>query len=82
MVTVTATDADTPVSQLTYSDSGYSPGECTSIDAAVSTLMCDDWPGLRGTDVVVTDPQGNESDPFSFAFDPCQDGCEGDACPL
>lgn len=80
VVTITASDADTDVSELTYADSGISPGECTSINDAVTTLTCGDWPGLRGTDAIVTDPQGNEGRLF-FGFDPCVDGCEGDACP-
>jgi hypothetical protein len=84
-VTISATDADTPVEQLTYSDSGWVSGGpgCTDLTDAVTVISCEPHPGLRGTDAVVTDPQGNEGS-LSFGFDPCLDGsiCEGGAvCP-
>jgi hypothetical protein len=80
VVTITATDADTDVSELTYSGS---VDQCSDITDRVTTLMCDDHPGLRGGDAIATDPQGNEGSLF-FAFDPCVNGsiCEGGAiCP-
>jgi hypothetical protein len=77
VVTITATDADTPLSQLTYSGD---IDQCTNINAAVTTLMCNDHPGLRGGPATVTDRQGNE-DILYFNFDPCVNGCEGDTCP-
>lgn len=80
-VAITATDADTPVAQLTYSDSGWPPfAECTDINAATTILTCQPHDGLRGTDAIATDPQGNEGS-LRFNFDPCVNGCEGDACP-
>jgi len=78
-VKITATDADTPLEQLTYSDTGWNPVECTAINASTTILTCQPHGGLRGTDAIVTDPQGNE-DRLNFAFDPCVNGCAGDAC--
>jgi len=78
VVTITATDDDTPGDQLTYSGK---VDDCTDITAAVSTLSCGSHGGLRGGPATVTDPQGNE-DELYFAFDNCQNGsCDGDQFP-
>jgi len=83
VVTITATDGDTPDGQLIYSNGPWLPQElgCGDINAAQTTLTCPAHAGARSAEAIVTDPQGNE-DKLSFNFDPCTNGCEGDACPL
>jgi len=79
VVTITATDADTPEAQLTYSGDIM---DCSNITDRVTTLMCNDHPGLRGGPATATDPQGNQGI-LSFNFDPCFDGsvCNVDGQP-
>jgi hypothetical protein len=68
-VTVTATDADTDVGELTYNGS---VGGCTgAIDDAVSTINCPNVAPYPGT-VMVSDPDGNESGPVAFDIGVCE----------
>lgn len=68
-VTVTASDPDTDAGDLTYSGS---VGGCTgALDDAVSTINCPNvalYPG----DVIVSDPDGNDSAPVAFDIDVCE----------
>jgi len=69
-ITVTATDADTPAGDLTFSGS---VGGCTgTIDAATTTLSCPHAAPYSGS-VTVTDPEAN-SDTANFSFGPCDVG--------
>ncbi|MDH3622951.1 MAG: hypothetical protein OES69_10925 [Myxococcales bacterium] len=81
-VTVTATDADNDVSELTYSGSVTT---CTpGITADESTINCPNNALYAGT-VTVEDPQGNTAS-ASFSIDVCESSsCDGNpsvACSL
>ena len=72
VVTVTASDPDTDIGDLTYSGP---LGDCTDITSMATTVACPPYSGLRTGTAIVTDPQGNEGN-LPFAFDPCQDGSQ------
>ncbi len=69
-ITVTASDPDGDISNLSYSGSVSS---CSgSINSPVSTVTCPQLGQYSGS-VTVTDPDGN-TDSVSFAFGTCQNG--------
>jgi len=68
-VTVTATDADSDAMDLIYDGSVTGcPGD---IDAATSTVTCPNAAPYGGT-VVVSDGDGNDSEPVNFTIDICE----------
>ena len=69
VVTVTATDPDTALGDLTYS--GSVSGCDGAIDAAVSTINCPNVFPYPGS-VIVTDPDGNQSDTVAFDVGVCE----------
>ena len=69
-ISVTVTDPDNAVNELTFSGSVSS---CSgTISGAVSEISCPQTGQYSGT-VTVTDPDGN-TDSISFAFGPCENG--------
>lgn len=68
-VTVTATDADSDAMDLIYDGSVTGcPGD---IDDATSTVTCPNAAPYGGT-VVVSDGDGNDSDPVNFTIRVCE----------
>lgn len=68
-VTVTATDADSDAMDLIYDGSVTGcPGD---IDDATSTVTCPNAAPYGGT-VVVSDGDGNDSDPVNFTIGVCE----------
>ncbi len=73
VVTVTVTDADTDLEDLTFSGSvAGCPG--STLEAATSMISCPNVGTYPGT-VTVVDPESNE-DSASFSFGPCETGSE------
>jgi len=84
-VTVTATDADTDVMDLTYTGSVTGCSPTTPIDAMESTVNCPNVQPYTGT-VVVMDLDGNASSSATFTIGVCEtsscDGNPGVPCSL